>query len=172
MEKPKSVKAYLGGLKGEQKVAVEKLRDAIAAVVPEAEDAIVYSMPGFKLNGKSFVGYMAFKDHYSFFPMSTSAIDAHRKDLGDHVTGKGTISFDYGERLPVTLIKKVVKTRLAEGGIAALGDDNWIDDGPPRPGHRVPDDQQKKRDLGCTHEQVVRVLADGRGHDRADVQDR
>jgi uncharacterized protein YdhG (YjbR/CyaY superfamily) len=46
--------------------------------------------------------------------MSPSAIDAHRRELGEHVTGKGTISFGYGERLPVTLIKKVVKTRLAE----------------------------------------------------------
>ena len=74
----------------------------------------MYGMPGFKLHGKSFVGYMAFKDHYSFFPMSPSAIDAHRTELGEHVTGKGTISFNYDERLPVTLIKKVVKTRIAE----------------------------------------------------------
>jgi uncharacterized protein YdhG (YjbR/CyaY superfamily) len=70
-------------------------------------------MPGFLIGGKGFVGYMAFKDHYSLFPMSPAAVDAHRQELGDHVTGKGTISFDYGERLPVTLIKKVVK-RLAE----------------------------------------------------------
>jgi uncharacterized protein YdhG (YjbR/CyaY superfamily) len=114
MEKPDSVKAYFDSLSGEQRAAVQKLRDTIAAVIPEAEDGIVYSMPGFKLNGKSFVGYMAFKDHYSFFPMSPSAVDAHRKELGKRVTGKGTISFDYGERLPVTLIRKVVKTRLAE----------------------------------------------------------
>jgi len=114
MEKVKSVEAYLGGLKGRERTAMEKLYDAIARVAPEAEEAIVYGMPGFKLHGKSFVGYMAFKDHYSFFPMSPSAIDAHRKELGEHVTGKGTISFDYDERLPITVIKKVVKTRIAE----------------------------------------------------------
>ena len=71
-------------------------------------------MPGFRLHGKSFVGYSAFKDHYSFFPMSGAAIDAYRGELGEHVTGKGTIRFEYGERLPVGLVKKVVKTRLAE----------------------------------------------------------
>jgi uncharacterized protein YdhG (YjbR/CyaY superfamily) len=71
-------------------------------------------MPAFKLDGKAFVGYAAFKDHYSLFPMSTAAIDAHREALGVHVTGKGTISFAYGERLPVRLLKEVVKTRLAE----------------------------------------------------------
>jgi uncharacterized protein YdhG (YjbR/CyaY superfamily) len=112
--RPKSVETYLDGLTAEQRAAVQKLRDAIAAAVPEAEDAVVYNMPGFKLRGKSFVGYAAFKDHYSFFPMSVEAIEAHRKELGDRVTGKGTISFDYGERLPLALIKKVTKTRLAE----------------------------------------------------------
>jgi uncharacterized protein YdhG (YjbR/CyaY superfamily) len=46
--------------------------------------------------------------------MSPAAIDAHRDELGDLVTGKGTISFEYGRRLPVTLVKKVVKARLQE----------------------------------------------------------
>jgi uncharacterized protein YdhG (YjbR/CyaY superfamily) len=114
MEKPKSVEAYFKSLPPEQRKALQKLRETIATAAPTAEDGITYSMPGFLLGGKGFVGYMAFKDHYSFFPMSPAAVDAHRKELGDHVTGKGTISFDYGERLPVPLIKKVVRTRLAE----------------------------------------------------------
>jgi uncharacterized protein YdhG (YjbR/CyaY superfamily) len=114
MEKPKSVDAYFASLTPQQRKVLQKLRDTIAAAAPAAEDGITYSMPGFLLGGKGFVGYMAFKDHYSFFPMSPAAVDAYRKELGDHVTGKGTISFDYGERLPVTLMKKVVRTRLAE----------------------------------------------------------
>jgi uncharacterized protein YdhG (YjbR/CyaY superfamily) len=114
MEKPKSVEAYVKGLTGESRAAIQKLRETIAAAVPQAEEGITYSMPGFKLGGKGLVCYAAFKDHYSFFPMSGAAIDAHRHELGDHVTGKGTISFEYGERLPVGLVKKVVKTRVAE----------------------------------------------------------
>ena len=114
MEKPKSVEAYFADLNDEARAALEKLRDAIAAAAPEAEPAIAWSMPAFKLDGKAFVGYSAFKNHYSFFPMSTGAIDAHRDELGERVTGKGTISFAYGERLPVQLVKKVVKTRLAQ----------------------------------------------------------
>jgi uncharacterized protein YdhG (YjbR/CyaY superfamily) len=114
MQKPASVEAYLKSLTPEQRSAIQKLRETIAAAAPDADEGITYSMPGFLVRGKGLVGYMAFKDHYSFFPMSPAAIDAHRKELGDHVTGKGTISFEYGERLPVTLIKKVVRTRLAE----------------------------------------------------------
>ena len=46
--------------------------------------------------------------------MDPAAIETHRDALGEHVTGKGTISFAYGERLPVGVVKKIVKTRLAE----------------------------------------------------------
>jgi uncharacterized protein YdhG (YjbR/CyaY superfamily) len=121
MEKPKSVKAYLAGLERTQRAAVEKLRDTIASVVPEAEDAIAWSMPAFRLHGKALVGYCAFTDHYSLFPMSAAVIAQHRDALGDHVTGKGTIAFAYDERLPVALVKKVVKTRLAEVETRAAG---------------------------------------------------
>ena len=114
VEKPKSVEAYFQSLSEDRRAALQKLRETIAAAATEAEEGITYSMPGFLLWGKGFVGYMAFKDHYSFFPMSSAAIEAHREELGDLVTGKGTISFAYGRRLPVTLVKKVVKTRLAE----------------------------------------------------------
>jgi uncharacterized protein YdhG (YjbR/CyaY superfamily) len=114
MEKPKSVQAYFASLPKEQRSPLQKLRETIAAAAPEAEEGITYSMPGFLLGGKGFVAYAAFKDHYSFFPMSTRAIEDHRDELGSRVTGKGTISFEYGRPLPAALVKKVVRTRLAE----------------------------------------------------------
>jgi uncharacterized protein YdhG (YjbR/CyaY superfamily) len=114
MEKPRSTESYFKGLTDESRAALQKLRETISAVVPDAEEAIAWSMPAFRLGGKALVGYAAFKDHYSFFPMSKQAIETHRDELGAHVTGKGTISFDYGERLPVGLVRKVVKARVAE----------------------------------------------------------
>ncbi|MGZ4147896.1 MAG: iron chaperone [Actinomycetota bacterium] len=114
MEKPASVEAYLKGLTPQQRSAVQKLRETIAAAAPDAEEGITYSMPGFLLGGKGLMAYAAFSDHYSFFPMSTRAIDAHRDELGSRVTGKGTIAFEYGRPLPTALVKKIVKTRLAE----------------------------------------------------------
>lgn len=113
MEKITSVEAYFAGLDDRTRVVLRKLYDTIAAAAPGAEDAVVYGMPGFKLHGKNLVGYMAFKDHYSLFPMGGAAIDAHRQELGEHITGKGTISFGYDERFPAALVKKVVKTRAA-----------------------------------------------------------
>ena len=109
MEKPKSVAAYFRSLSKDQRDALQTLRETIAA-----KEGITYSMPGFLLDGHGFVAYAAFKDHYSFFPMSGLAVDAHRNELGERVTGKGTIQFTYDERFPTGLVKKVVRTRLAE----------------------------------------------------------
>lgn len=114
MEKPKSVEAYFTSLPKDQRPQLHKLRETIAAAAPEAEEGITYSMPGFLLGDHGFVAYAAFKDHYSFFPMSTRAIDAHRDELGSRVTGKGTIRFEYDRPLPTALVKKMVRTRLAE----------------------------------------------------------
>jgi uncharacterized protein YdhG (YjbR/CyaY superfamily) len=114
MQKPKSVEAYFESLPDEEREPLQKLRQTIAAAAPEADEGITYSMPGFLLDGHGFVAYAAFKDHYSFFPMSSEAVERHRDELGSRVTGKGTISFEYDRPLPTALVKKVVRTRLAE----------------------------------------------------------
>lgn len=65
-------------------------------------------------DGHGLVSFAAFNDHYSLLPMGSEAIEVHREELGSRVTGKGTIRFEYGERLPKALVKKVVRTRLAQ----------------------------------------------------------
>jgi uncharacterized protein YdhG (YjbR/CyaY superfamily) len=121
MQKPASVEAYLKSLTPEQRSAIQKLRETIAAAAPDADEGITYSMPGFLLGGKGFVAYAAFKDHYSLFPMSMRAIDAHREELGPRVTGRGTIRFEYGRRLPTGLVKRLVRTRLVEARAKRTG---------------------------------------------------
>jgi len=114
MQKPTSVKQYLSWHNGEQRAALDTLRDVISAAAPDATEGISYSMPAFLLGGKGLVCYAAFKDHYSLFPMSSAVVEQHAAELGERVTGKGTIQFRYDERLPVGLVKKIVKTRVIE----------------------------------------------------------
>jgi len=114
MRKPTSVKQYLSWHNGDRRAALDRLREVIAAAAPGATEGISYSMPAFLLGGKGLVCYAAFKDHYSLFPMSGAVVERHAAELGDRVTGKGTIQFGYDERLPVGLVKKIVKTRVAE----------------------------------------------------------
>ena len=114
MEKPTSVEDYFEGLPEGSRVALERLRAAIHAAAPEATDAISYGMPSCTMHGRSLVCYAAFKDHYSLFPMSMRVIESHREELEPYLSGKGTIRFGMDERLPIALVKTIVRARVAE----------------------------------------------------------
>jgi uncharacterized protein YdhG (YjbR/CyaY superfamily) len=115
VRKPTSVDEYMTWMDERQLAALDALRDAIRAAAPaRATEGISYSMPAFLLDGKGMICYAAFNDHYSLFPMSTAVMTEHAAELGDRVTGKGTIRFEYGRRLPVPLVEKIVKTRTRE----------------------------------------------------------
>jgi uncharacterized protein YdhG (YjbR/CyaY superfamily) len=114
VDKPVSVDAYFASLRPDARSALEKLRETIRAAAPGGVDAIAWSMPGVKLDGKGVVTYAAFKDHYSFFPMSLAVMERFEDAIAPYATGKGTIRFEYGARLPVGLVKKMVTARVAE----------------------------------------------------------
>src|SRR5258708_7466210 len=112
--KPKDIDDYLAQLGAEQRSTLEKLRRAIKAAAPRAVECISYQIPAFRLDGKLLVAFGAATKHCSFFPMSSATIRAHRKDLSAYETSKGTIRFPIGERLPNSLVRKIVKTRVAQ----------------------------------------------------------
>jgi uncharacterized protein YdhG (YjbR/CyaY superfamily) len=114
VRKPESVEQYLSWLDAPQRAALDALRAAIHAAAPTATEGISYAMAAFLVEGRGLVCYAAFQDHYSLFPMSAQVVADHLDELGERATGKGTIRFSYDERLPVTLVKKIVKARLAE----------------------------------------------------------
>ncbi|HYM83500.1 MAG TPA: DUF1801 domain-containing protein [Candidatus Dormibacteraeota bacterium] len=114
MQKPTSVAEYLSWLTDEQRAALDRLRATIRSLVPDATEDIYYSMPAFRLRGKAVVSYAAFRDHYSLFPLGSSAIDAHLDLAKPYRTGKGTLQFPLGEPVPEELVSAIVRTRLEQ----------------------------------------------------------
>ena len=110
---PTSVDIYLAEVPTEARATLEKLRQTIRAVVPNAVEVISYQIPTFKLDGRMLVSYAAFKDHCSFFP-GAAPIKAHEDELKSYKTSKGTIRFPTSKPLPATLVKKLVRTRIKE----------------------------------------------------------
>ncbi len=108
---PGTVEAYLAAVPKESRAALEKLRQTIKSLVPEAVEVISYQIPTFKLDGRMLVSYAAFAEHCSFFP-GTGPIEAHQNELKSYPTSKGTIRFTPERPLTESLIKKLVKTRL------------------------------------------------------------
>ena len=108
---PGSVDGYLATLSPDKRAALQRLRRTIKAAAPQAEECISYSMPAFRLNGL-LVAYAGFANHCSLFPCGSTRPFA--KELARYETGKGTIRFDPKKPLPVTLVRKIVKARVAE----------------------------------------------------------
>ena len=111
---PKDVDAYLALQPEAFRRALQTLREAIQAVVPDAEEAFVYGVPGFKLDGKLLACYAGFKKHCGFYPMSPAVIRAYASELKEYEVSEGTVRFQPEKMLSMTLIEKLVKARMAE----------------------------------------------------------
>lgn len=112
--KSNTIDEYLDQVQDDQKKTLEKLRRMILSAAPGVTECISYSMPAFRHQGKLLVAFGAFTDHCSFFPMSSATIRKLAADLKKYETTKGTIHFSNTKPLPATLVKKIIKARIAE----------------------------------------------------------
>jgi uncharacterized protein YdhG (YjbR/CyaY superfamily) len=107
------VEAYLAQVPEPARTTLEKMRALIRAAAPgEATEAISYRIPSFQYKG-GLVAYAAFKDHCSFFPMGSRAIEEFAEELKGYRVSKGTIQFALDKPLPAGLVKKMVKACVA-----------------------------------------------------------
>jgi len=108
------VKAYLAAVAPPpRRKALEHLRALIREAAPEAEEAIVYGGPGFRLNG-GLVCYGAHTAHCAFYPMNPALIEKFAAELAPFHTSKGAIQFTPEAPLPDALVKRIVLARVAE----------------------------------------------------------
>lgn len=113
--KPATIDAYLATVKGEKRAALDHLRERIRAVVPRAEECISYTIPAFRLDGRIVAGFAATAKGCSYFPFSGSTLRTLAKELAGYDQTKSALHFDPARPLPATLVRKLVKARIAEG---------------------------------------------------------
>jgi uncharacterized protein YdhG (YjbR/CyaY superfamily) len=112
--KPKTVDEYFAAVPEPARTTLNKVRKMIRSVVPhDTIEVISYGVPTFK-HGRAVVAIAAFSGHCSLFPMGSSAIRSFQDELKGYQTSKGTIRFPLDKPLPATLVKKIVKARLAD----------------------------------------------------------
>ncbi len=108
----KTIDEYVNLFPKDVQNILKALRKAVKDVAPQAEEAISYQIPTYKLNG-NLVHFAAFKDHISFFPTS-SGVEAFKEKLNSYKTSKGTIRFPLDEPIPFDLVKEIVRFRVKE----------------------------------------------------------
>jgi uncharacterized protein YdhG (YjbR/CyaY superfamily) len=114
----KEVDAYLAKLTPDKRATLEKIRKAIRAAAPKAEEGMSYGMPAF-IQGKPIAGYAASATHCAYHPMSGAIVAALADELAGYETSKGTIRFPIGKPLTAKLVRRLVLARLAELTAAA-----------------------------------------------------
>jgi uncharacterized protein YdhG (YjbR/CyaY superfamily) len=107
------VDEYLAALPQESRSALQDLRGMIKAAAPDAVEATKYKIPVYKYHG-DLVGFAAQKDFLSFYVMSPDLVRAMAADIVEFDVSGATIHFSSDRPLPPSLVRKLVKARVAE----------------------------------------------------------
>ena len=115
--KPETIDDYLATVSGEKRAALQKLRKTILSIQPAAEECISYRIPAFRVDGVVVAGFHATAKGCSYFPFSGSTLRTLAKDLSGFSMTKSALHFEVDQPLSVTLVRKLLKARIAEVGL-------------------------------------------------------
>ena len=107
-----NVDEYIAGFPADIRKKLQQMREVIRKAAPKAEETIKYAMPAYVLHGH-LVFFAAFKNHIGFYATPTGH-DEFAKELSKYKSGRGSVQFPLDEPLPLSLIKQIVKFRVAE----------------------------------------------------------
>jgi uncharacterized protein YdhG (YjbR/CyaY superfamily) len=108
----RNIDEYIAGFPRDVQQILQKIRTTIRRAAPQAEEAISYQMPTFRLEG-NLVHFAAFKNHIGLYP-TPSGTEKFREELSPYQTGKGSIRFPLDKPIPYGLIGRIVKFRVKE----------------------------------------------------------
>lgn len=107
-----NIDEYIAAFPADIRKILETIRTVIQETAPQAEEAMSYQMPTFKLHG-NLVHFAAFKNHIGFYP-TPSGTEAFKKELASYKGGKGSIQFPLDKPIPYDLIREIVRFRVKE----------------------------------------------------------
>ncbi len=107
-----SIDEYIATFPQEVQKILEDLRTTIKAAAPDAIEKMSYQMPTFFLNG-NLVHFAAWKNHIGFYP-GAGGVQTFKAELAIYAGAKGSVQFPLEQPLPLKLISKIVKFRVAE----------------------------------------------------------
>jgi uncharacterized protein YdhG (YjbR/CyaY superfamily) len=114
---PQTIDQYIAGFPADVQQILQQIRQTIREAAPDAQEAISYQMPTFKLYG-NLVHFAAYKKHIGFYP-TPSGIEAFKDELAPYASSKGAVQFPLDQPMPNDLIRRIVTFRVAENLVRA-----------------------------------------------------
>lgn len=108
--KPQNVDAYIAAAPSEVRHKLKELRTAIREAAPDAEERISYGMPYYSYRGR--LAYFRLSKNHIGLYIPTPVIEEHKSELEHYETARATVRFPLDKKIPVVLIKKLVKGRM------------------------------------------------------------
>ena len=108
--KAKDVDGFIAAAPKEVQPKLKELRAVIRKTAPTAVERISYGMPYYYYKGR-LAYFNAWKTHVGLY-LPTPTVAEHKDELAKFETTKATIRFPLGEKLPVALIRKLIKARM------------------------------------------------------------
>jgi uncharacterized protein YdhG (YjbR/CyaY superfamily) len=108
------VDAYLAEQPLGHRQILQRLREQVRALAPDADETISYGMPTFKLNGKFLISYAGWKNHCSIYPWDDRVFERHAKLLEGYERTKGSLHFTPERPLPDAALDDLVRSRVAD----------------------------------------------------------
>ncbi len=107
-------KTYFSDLHPPARRAVKQILAAIYAAAPKATPVFSYRIPGYRLLDQPLLWSAGFKNHVSLYPITARLRATHATALKGYKTSAGTVQFPLDKPLPVPLVRRLIKGRLAE----------------------------------------------------------
>ena len=107
-----TVDEYISSFPKETQKILKDIRATIKAAAPDAEEKISYQMPTYYLNG-NLIHFAAYKNHIGIYP-TPNGIESFKKELSKYKGAKGSVRLPIDEPMPLKLISRIVKFRVAE----------------------------------------------------------
>jgi uncharacterized protein YdhG (YjbR/CyaY superfamily) len=110
-----AIDAYLANASPTNRALLEELRKTIRAVVPEVEECISYRIPAFRLEGRIIAGFSGTSKGCSYYPFSGTTLGTLASDIARYGQTKSALHFGPDNPLPKSLVRKLLRARIAEG---------------------------------------------------------
>jgi uncharacterized protein YdhG (YjbR/CyaY superfamily) len=106
-----TIDGYIATFPKDVQARLQAVRHAIAKAAPQADEAISYRIPAFRLHGRYLIYFAGFKAHIGLYPVRVDGA-GYSPEVARYASGKASLRFPLDEPLPVELIAKVVKAKL------------------------------------------------------------